>query len=179
MCYDGLKYRRAFICLDRLKTCSHRNDKKDGVNRTCKQGEVVWKSVSGSSACSLTTTAEQQATWPLSPGSFSKDTKPGKAMTSFESFDCSTKDILPSGLCIPLKYQGAPYLLTIKMVFPNPLTFYTDLPRRPPSKKKIFLLNREGNIHLHYYINNNIFSRGSNTRKTSSLKEKDHNYQRK
>lgn len=179
MCYDGLKYRRAFTCLDRLKTCSHRNDKKDGVNRTCKQGEVVWKSVSGSSACSLTTTAEQQATWPLSPGSFSKDTKPGKAMTSFESFDCSTKDILPSGLCIPLKYQGAPYLLTIKMVFPNPLTFYTDLPRRPPSKKKIFLLNREGNIHLHYYINNNIFSRGSNTRKTSSLKEKDHNYQRK
>lgn len=135
MCYDGLKYRRALTCLDGLKTWSHRNDKKDGVNRTCKQGEVVWKSVSGSSACSLTTTAELQAPWTLSPGSFSKDTKPGKAMTSFESFDCSTKDILPSGLCIPLKYQGAPYLLTIKLVFPHPLTFYTGLPRRPPGKK--------------------------------------------
>lgn len=135
--------------------------------------------MSGSSACSLTTIAELQATWPLYPGSFSKDTKPGKAMTSFESVDCSTKNILPSGLWIPLNYQGAPYLLTIKLVFPPPLTFYTDLPRRPPSKKKKFLLNREGNIHLHYYVNNNVFSGGSNMRKTSSLKEKDYNYLRK
>ena len=105
--YDGLQCRRAPICLEGLKAWSHRNDEKEEVSRSHKQGKVVWKSVPGSPTCSPTPQSCRPPGHCLQDPSQKIISKPGKAMTSFESFGCSAKEFLILAFGYPPELSGS------------------------------------------------------------------------
>lgn len=69
-------------------------------------------------------------------------------MTSFESCDCSAKDVPHSGIWILLNCEGASWLLTIKLLFQPAIPLDTDLPGRPPVKKKTNLPTQHRREHI-------------------------------
>lgn len=168
-------------CLKGLTAQPYRNAKKEGVSRRCK---TEWFYEGHYLAALLSPWPWQNHRQPghcLQDPSLKIINQPGKAMTSFKSFDPS-EDVSHSDIWIALNCCGGPCPLTTKLVFQPALPLYTSS-GRPPRQGEYYWWNKSSDWtkeETHTFVTNvDAPRRIKHMKKTSNMKEEDHSCQRK